>query len=267
MLLCLARCLVVACCAGFIAGCDGISAPPTNAANAPEATSSQDSGRGDGYGYHIGYPQDVPAPLLDALHADGARWKQQLIEQHPAAADGHGYQLTIDYTVARRTAQFVSALGDGSIFLGGAHGAPVMASFNMHLGDDRLVTLPELFEDANAALLALSAEVRRQLEGRFEAQLRETTAEKDLPHELDDMRARVERGTEPTPANFAVFLVDGLDTRAIGLTLIFPPDQVASYADGPQQVEVPAKVFYKLLKTEYRDAFQIDTEADKPTAH
>jgi hypothetical protein len=71
----------------------------------------------------------------------------------------------------------------------------------------------------------------------------------------------VEEGTAPTPANFAVFLIDGLDTRAIGVTVVFPPYQVASYADGPQQVEVPAKVFYDLLKPEYKDAFAIDTQA------
>ena len=83
------------------------------------------------------------------------------------------------------------------------------------------------------------------------------------------MREAVERGTEPVPANFSVFLVDGLETKAIGLTLIFPSYQVASYADGAQQVEVPAKVFYALLKPEYSDAFQIDTEAAKlaPGAH
>jgi hypothetical protein len=29
-------------------------------------------------------------------------------------------------------------------------------------------------------------------------------------------------------------------------------------------VEVPAKVFYDLLKPEYKNAFAIDTEANKP---
>jgi hypothetical protein len=82
--------------------------------------------------------------------------------------------------------------------------------------------------------------------------------------DIQSMRRWIEKGTAPDAANFAVFLVDGLDTRAIGVTVIFPPYQVAPYADGPQQVEVPAKVFYDLLKPEYKNAFAIDTEANKP---
>jgi len=129
--------------------------------------------------------------------------------------------------------------------------------------DGKLIALSDLFSDAGAALDALSREARRQLEGRFDAKLHETLPEKDQGGALKAMHDWVERGTEAKAENFAVFLVDGLDAKAIGLTLIFAPYQVASYADGTQQVEVPAKVFYKLLKPEYSDAFQIDTEAEK----
>jgi len=119
-------------------------------------------------------------------------------------------------------------------------------------------------DDAGGAALAtLSEEARRQLEGRYETRLREGTPDQAQASALKKMREWVERGTEAKPENFAVFLVDGLETKAIGLTLVFPPYQVAAYADGTQQLEVPAKVFYPLLKPEYREAFQIDTEAGK----
>ena len=66
---------------------------------------------------------------------------------------------------------------------------------------------------------------------------------------------QVDKGTEPEADNFAAFLVDGVDGKAIGITLIFPPGQVAADADGAQQVEVPVKLFADAIKPEYRDAF------------
>jgi hypothetical protein len=161
----------------------------------------------------------------------------------------------------------MSVLARGSMDTGGAHPLPLLASFNLHVGDDKVIALADLFADANAALKAVSEEARRQLEGRAEATLRETTPEQNRADELKRMREWIERGTEAKADNFAVFLVDGIDAKAIGLTLLFPPYQVAPYADGAQQIEVPAKVFYELLKPEYRTAFIIDTEAPAQRAH
>jgi hypothetical protein len=110
-------------------------------------------------------------------------------------------------------------------------------------------------------LQALSDECRRQLQGRYEASLRQITGDsKALESLLKSMQAGVEHGTQANAANFAVFLIDGIDSKAIGLTLIFPQSQLAAVSGGEQQVEVPAKVFYDLLKPDYRDAFSVDTE-------
>jgi hypothetical protein len=48
---------------------------------------------------------------------------------------------------------------------------------------------------------------------------------------------------------------------------VFPPYQVAPYADGAPQVEVPARLFHSLLKAEYVAAFHWDTEAEKNEQH
>lgn len=244
------------------------SAITTAAASERDAT--VDAGRGAGYTYQITYPQlsTSMATLTAALHAFADKAKQDFVATglNARAPAEPTHTLDLEFDIARNTSDFVSVLATGSEYIGGAHGLPIQVSFNWHRDDAKLVTLPELFSDPDAALRALSDESRRQLEGRFETKLREEATPMSGQQTASDrtkMKSWIEQGTEPQAQNFDVFLVDGLDTQAIGLTLIFPPYQVASYADGIQQVEVPAKVFYALLKPEYRDAFAIDTEAEK----
>lgn len=254
-------------------GCD--QAPPAPPAPTPaesnaivsESAANEDVVQGNGYSYHVRYPQLAPewSALADALRTYAAARKKDFLDARLAGetTDAPPYSLDLEFTIARRTSDFVSVLANGNVSTGGAHPAPLVASFNLHVADGKLTELADLFTDSGVALAALSEEARRQLEGSNEAKLREAMPEKDRAAALKDMRDWVERGTAAKAENFSVFLVDGLDTKAIGLTLIFPSDQVAAYADGAQQIEVPAKVFYQLLKPEYRDAFQIDTEASK----
>lgn len=246
------------------------SASAISAAAASERDPLIDAGSDSGYTFSIKYPQLSArmATLTSALHAFADKAKQEFVATSTGSRskDEPGYTLALDFDIARNTSDFVSVLGNGGEYTGGAHALPIQASFNWHRSDGKLVTLPDLFVDANAALHALSDESRRQLQGRFETRLRDEGAAvpaKELASNIASMKDWVEKGTEPSAENFDVFLVDGLDTQAIGLTLIFPPYQVASYADGSQQIEVPAKVFYTLLKPQYHDAFAIDTEAEK----
>ncbi len=240
------------------------------AASAAETAATTDSAKGADYQYTIRYPQ-LPskwAPLNHAIHAFASGAKHDIVQPADSADSKNDPPRTLDleFNIARRTADFVSVLASGSAYTGGAHGQPIQASFNLYLRDDELVSLADLFSDPNAALKALSDECRRQLEARFESQLHErpaTTPDTQLASSVQRMRERVEKGTQPERKNFDVFLVDGLDGKAIGLTVIFPPYQVASYADGPQQVEVPARVFYDLLKSKFQSAFAIDTQARK----
>lgn len=244
------------------------SATPVASAAAAETQPETDAGKGNGYTFQIVYPVLAPEwkPLDEAIRRFAAVQKKDFLDESMAADRDAGVDYTLDLTfaVARRTADFVSVSATGSSFIGGAHGMPITASFNLDLANGKLTALPDLFADARAGLQALSAECRHQLEGRYEARLREDPGAMTPAQQASDIQSakrRIEKGTTPDTANFGVFLIDGLDTRAIGLTVIFPPYQVAPYSDGPQQVEVPAKVFYDLLKPEYKDAFAIDTEA------
>ena len=258
----------------LLAGCEKqrsamvASTTPINSVSAAEPTSDEDSGHGDGYSYHIRYPALQPEwrTLDTALRGYATVQKKDFLaaQSGERSANVSEYQLDITFNIARRTDDFASILVNGSSYTGDAHPNPLVASFVLHLSDNKLVNVGDLFADSDAALKILSDESRRQLEGRFDAQLRDQVGEgAALAPALKDMHEWVERGTEPKPENFAVFLVDGLESKAIGLTLVFPPYQVAPYVDGAPQVEVPAKLFHALLKPEYVAAFHWDTEAEK----
>ncbi len=252
----------------LLSGCGRQPADQVGAAVTAETGGIVSSGKGAGFAWTINFPALRPQwqALDTAIHDYADASKRELLQA--SAADDRGkdidYTLDMTFSIARRTADFVSVTATGSSFTGGAHGMPIVASFNLDLSGNKLVTLSDLFSDPAPAFKALSDECRRQLEGRYAAKMHDdpgAMTPAQLAADAQSTKKWVEEGTAPTPANFAVFLIDGLDTRAIGVTVIFPPYQVASYADGPQQVEVPAKVFYDLLKPEYKDAFAIDTQA------
>ena len=226
-----------------------------------------DDGHGDGYEYRIRYPELPPEwdVLKRALRDYASQRKRALQAGVPSerAANAAPAVLDLEFTIARRTDDFISVLAQGSVHTGNG-GAPLASSFVLHTGDNRLLAIGDLFADPGAALNRLSSECGRQLQGRYEASLRQSVDARALPAALAAMQAGVEHGTAPAPENFAVYLVDGIDSKAIGLTLFFAQAQLAMNGGGEQQVEVPAKVFYDLLKPEYRDAFSVDLKEIAP---
>jgi hypothetical protein len=230
------------------------------------ASALAEEGRGQGYEFHIRYP-DLPAEwktLNQALRSYAAQRKKQFLAALPPATERAAETplaaLDLEFDIARRTDDFISVLARETAH-SGADAAPANASFVLHPEDGKLLSIVDLFITPHTALQALSDESRRQLEGRYEANLRQSAGnDKTLAPLLKSMQAGVEHGTQADAANFTVFLIDGIDSKAIGLTLIFPQAQLAASSGGEQQVEVPAKIFYDLLKPEYRDAFSVDTE-------
>jgi hypothetical protein len=235
-------------------------------ANATNSSALAEEGRGPGYEFHIRYP-DLPPEwqvLNQALRSYAAQRKQQFLGAMTPAADRATdtplAALDLEFDIARRTEDFISVVARETAH-SGADAAPAIASFVLHPADAKLLSIVDLFTTPATALQALSEESRRQLEGRYEANLRQNAGnETTLAPLLKNMQAGVAHGTRADAANFTVFLIDGIDSKAIGLTLIFPQAQLAATSGGEQQVEVPAKIFYDLLKPEYRDAFSVDTE-------
>lgn len=252
-----------------------VGAPPPSAVSAPPSAPivvpPGPNGQSEGYRYRINYPALQPEwrALDDAVHGYAAGQKQTFfaaVKERPPLKAGDStvpYELQLDFNVAAQTEAFVSVLGTGSLYTGGAHPAPLVASFNEHLASGRVIALGDLFADPAAGLKLVADETRRQLKAQIDARLRQEIADPKALAEQIKMRSEwIDRGTEPTAANFAVFLVDGVGGKAIGLTIIFPPYQVAPYVDGELQIEVPVRVFGAQLKPEYRDAFATETPSN-----
>ncbi|HEX7111600.1 MAG TPA: DUF4163 domain-containing protein [Mizugakiibacter sp.] len=242
-------------------------APAARTAAAPSApiAAHAEHAQGQRYRIDIAYPE-LPAgsePLAAALrgYADRARREfMQMLEGSAAAAPNAGFpwQLTLDFAVTARTADFVGVRARGGSYTGGAHALPLIASFNYDVRERRVLALGDLFADPAAALRLLAARARSALAERAAQGAPPTSAARPDAGDASLQRALawIDEGTEPRPANYAVFLIHAdAAGRVDGLVLLFPPYQARPYALGTQEVQVPATAFAALLKPRYREAF------------
>ena len=205
------------------------------------------------------------APLGSMLHKIAATAKQEFMQslpdpkQSPEFADRQ-MQLLIDFKIAARTRDFISVRETGMQDTGGAHPIPIDSAVVYDARAHRTVTLDDLFSDADAARKALADYARTELTNKIMAQApRPGEGSPEAIREWKtNARKMIDDGTQPTEQNFANFIVRAgakPDDASPGLTLIFPPYQVAAYVYGTQTVDVPLAVFAKQLKPQYRDAF------------
>ncbi len=205
------------------------------------------------------------APLAKALRATADDAKREFLAsipdpiRLPEFADRQ-LTLSLDFEVVARTPRFTSVRETGSADTGGAHPIPVAATFVLDRKLGRLIALDDLFAAPDAARAVLAAFARTALEKKLMADapkpgegspaaIREWKA---------NMQSMLDDGTRPTAANYATFAIRaGADAAAPspGLTLVFAPYQVAPYVYGTQTVEVPARVFDRLLQPAYSGDF------------
>jgi hypothetical protein len=198
---------------------------------------------------------DLP-PTAAPLHAALDRYVEAQKRSFFASLEAPGarerardmpWDLDLDIALAARTDRFINVQVDGSAFTGGAHPAPIVASFTYDLHKSRVVGLAELFDDPQAAEVAFATAARRQL----------LTALDDEDDPLPSDSQQIDAGTAPGKNHYQVFgLLTGTDDKVHGLSFIFPPYQVAPYAAGSQVIDVPSGTFAALLKPEYREAFR-----------
>lgn len=250
-----------------LAACERTPPAPARTAataSAPIAAHA-DHAQGKRYRIDIAYPE-LPAdsePLAAALrgYADQARREfMQALEGGAAAAPDAGFpwQLTLDFAVTARTANFIGVRARGGSYTGGAHALPLVASFNYDVRERRMLELGDLFADPAAALRLLAARARNALAERATQASPDAAAARPEAGDASLQRALawIDEGTEPRPANYAAFLIHAdAAGRADGLVLLFPPYQAGPYALGTQEVQVPAAAFAALLKPRYREAF------------
>lgn len=241
-----------------------ITAAPTNAATASLPGNHASTAQ---YRIVINLP-DLPAtakPLADALRATADDAKRQFLQALPdpgedSASPRRQFELQLDFTVAAHTAVFTSVRETGDVDTGGAHPAPVEGTFVFDHRAGRVITLDDLFAQPDRARKALADFARATLAKRL-------AADAPKPGEASvaagqewktNMQQMLDYGTKPTNVNFALFVVRAGASDAAaspGITLVFPPYQVAPYSAGTQTVEVPASLFATFLKPAYRGDF------------
>jgi len=151
---------------------------------------------------------------LSAAEADGAPL-------------GPPWSLEIGHSTPYRTDKLAVIRLDGYDYRGGAHGMPIIETLLVDLIDGRLLTPADLFRPGSDWLQLLSDQSVAALKDRDL-----------LGPDMDWLR----RGTAPEADNYQL-----LQPGPNGLTIVFPPYQVAPYAAGIQEVLVPWDALSGLL--------------------
>ena len=123
--------------------------------------------------------------------------------------------MVVDYTLSEPSAPFISIVFRIVTDMGGGIPYSGMAAFTYDLDDGRRLGYPDVFEDADGLLYFLSLYAHEVLLARLG----------------DTFDSRVREGTKPDFFNFLIFTL-----TPDGITLFFPPDQVADQSLGEQDV-------------------------------
>jgi hypothetical protein len=231
------------------------------------ATDTDEHATSPRYKIDIGYPplSAEEAPLRATLHRVAAVAKQEFMQalpdpkRFPEFADRQ-MQLLIDFKIAARMRDFISVRETGMQDTGGAHPVPIDSTIVYDVRSHHAVPLDDLFDDADAARMALSDYARAELTRKIMAQAPKPG--EGAPEAIAEWKANaqkmIDEGTRPSTQDFANFIAlpgDSPLAPSRGVRLIFPPYQVAPYVYGTQTVDVPASVFAQYLKPQYRGTF------------
>lgn len=161
------------------------------------------------------------------------------------------WELQLHVTVEDSTAQFISLLGEGYTFTGGAHGMPFYITLNYNQEQRHFVSLNDMFADSTA-LRPVAEYVRRKLAKKLMAYRSpsvQTNASVD--QFLREHGRWLKEGTVPSFSNYKNFLL-----QPRGIRFIFGAYQVGPYVIGTPEVDVPASVFREELEAGYREWFE-----------
>jgi hypothetical protein len=186
--------------------------------------------------YGLAYPQ-TGNKAVDAQIAD---WTKAMVKDFRDDADGddagtadHPYSMDITYEVVRNDDAMFVVVFQEEIDTGGAHPNHDIITFNFQMPDGWRVYLPEIFTaDGLKKISALAtADLKKQLAGP------DGMSEGDW----------IGNGAAPHWDNFKDFalLPDTLDIQ-------YPPYQVAAYAAGPQETEIPLVPLKKFFRANWR---------------
>lgn len=220
---------------------------------------------GEGYIVGISYPRSVAnhPELAAALkaYADAARDELRQALVTPEADGGDPtvpgpYDLSLSFVELHASPDVVAVAADGSSYLGGAHGQPLVRRFVWLPKHGRMLTA-EALVPTEAGWRAISAYVREQLFGSLSLRMEANhVAPGDRAEMMRGAGSMIEGGTAPDPANFSEFEpIPGEGGKLAGLRFVFPPYQVGPYSAGTQAVAVPAEVLLPHVAPAYQDLF------------
>lgn len=178
--------------------------------------------------YPIFNNESVDTKLKNALDLQVATFKDAVEDPLPQDAGFTNYYKA-SYTLTKLTDKIISIRFDISSYAGGAH--PdfyyVTKSYNLDTGKE--IQLSDLFKQNSAYLKTLSELSLKKLVKNFD--YLKDIKEKDLATSGETEWIRT--GTEPKDENFKNWALEGQN-----LVLYFSPYQVASWAEGPQKIEI-----------------------------
>lgn len=130
---------------------------------------------------------------------------------------GGRFSMLVDYEISEPSEEFLSIVFRVTTETGGAHPDPGMVTFSYDLSDGRRLSIQDIFGDPAGLLQFLSIYSYERL----------------LAELGQNFENSIKNGTSPDFLNFSLFAL-----TSDGLTLYFPPYQVADYAHGEKNVKV-----------------------------
>lgn len=214
------------------------------------------------YQYNIRLPEIIRTNkvLRDTLTALADKQQKSFtanIHKDTTALKSYAYpwELILDFSLQDSTNRFISLLGKGYQFTGGAHGMPFFITLNYDREEQQIVPLPKMLGDSTA-LQPISRFVRDALARHFMHQRNiPVTDQASVDAFLQEQGDWVKDGTAPSYSNYNNFLL-----RPQGIRFIFGAYQVGPYVIGTPEVEVPASVFREELEAGYGEWFTVETE-------
>jgi uncharacterized protein YecT (DUF1311 family) len=217
---------------GAVAAACLLAAAPAVAKGLPVKTLTIDKSA-DGYDIAIEYPATGNA----AVDREIAGWAKQEADDFVklAAADHQpgetAYGLDVSFEVARNDGAVFAVIFSEETDTGGAHPNHDFATFNFEVPSGWRLYLPEIF-DGHKGLARISALAIADLARQSR------TSHSDGDTSWSD-------GAGPDWDNFRDFIL-----QKDKLEIHFPPYQVASYADGEQETDIPLAALKGLTRSD-----------------
>ncbi len=187
--------------------------------------------KGISYEADIDYPVFEKEPLLNAQVSDIVQKNLEAFNSEFFSAEAPAYpqafEFDIDSSSVYEDTNHISFLLTVYQFTGGAHGSTTLIPITYSKQTKKLLSLEEAVQPARKDWLAtLSTEARKQLNAQVKKQ--KFSSDEDW----------INKGTEPTKENFAIFKLEKNSVR-----IIFSQYQVGPYASGMPEIVVPRSLF------------------------